>query len=218
MKYKGIIFDLDGTLVDTLEDICYYINLVLEKYGYPLFPLENITSILGMGLKSALKLALPEGVGDDDEYLTRLTDELIAAYDAEPVVKTAPYKGILPLLDELEKLNIPMGIFSNKAHDVTLKVVDNIFGLSRFAYVLGSMENRPRKPAPDGAFIVADKLGVARDEILYVGDTELDHKTALAAGLSDVSVLWGFRTKEQLEAVGAVTFITDPAEILAYFR
>lgn len=218
MKYKGIIFDLDGTLVDTLEDICGYINLILERYGYPLFPFEKITSILGMGLKSALKLALPEGVGDDDAYLTKLTDELIVEYDASPVVKTKPYRGIPELLDELEKMNIPMGIFSNKTHEVTLKVVDRIFGLDRFKGVEGSVEGRPRKPAPEGAFAVMEKLGLSRDEILYVGDTEMDHKTALAAGFRDVSVLWGFRTREQLEAVGAENFITDPAEILAYFR
>ncbi|MBQ3713919.1 MAG: HAD family hydrolase [Spirochaetia bacterium] len=217
MGYRGILFDLDGTLLDTLADIGFYINRTLLRYGYPLFPVDKVNTIVGWGLKKALYKALPAGVGDDDPYLSRLTAELIADYNSNPVIKTAPYPGIIQLLDNLKSRGIVLGIFSNKSHPVTLQVVDKTMGLKRFAAVLGSDAGFPRKPAPEGANEVIRRMGLPKSDILYIGDTIMDHQTALGAGLDDMTVTWGFRTREELAGQGITRFIESPEEILQYF-
>ena len=217
MGYRGILFDLDGTLLDTLADIGFYINRTLSRYGYPLFPLDKVNTIVGWGLKKALYKALPAGVGDDDAYLSKMTKELIADYNSNPVIKTRPYPGIIKLLDELKRRGIVLGIFSNKSHPVTLQVVDKTMGLSRFAAVLGSDAGFPRKPEPDGANEVIRRMGLPKSEILYIGDTIMDHETATRAGLDDITVTWGFRSRKQLEEQGVTQFVESPDEILQYF-
>ncbi len=217
MGFRGILFDLDGTLLNTLADIGFYINRTLARYGYPLFPVDKVSSIVGWGLKKALYKALPAGVGDEDEYLSRMTKELIADYNSDPVIKTVPYPGIIQLLDELERRGIVMGIFSNKSHPVTLQVVDKTLGLSRFAAVLGSDAGFPRKPDPAGAKEVLNRMRLSKEEVLYVGDTIMDHETAAGAGLYDITVTWGFRSKAQLMEQGITRFIDHPDEILRYF-
>lgn len=216
MRYRGILFDLDGTLLDTLADIGFYLNRTLSRYGYPLFPLDKVNTIVGWGLKKALYKALPEGV-EDDLLLSKLTKELIADYNSNPVIKTSPYPGIIELLDELKRRGIVLGIFSNKSHPVTLQVVDKTMGLSRFAAVLGSDAGFPRKPAPEGALEVIRRMGLPKSDILYIGDTIMDHETAVGAGLDDITVTWGFRTRKQLEEQGITRFIDTVDEILKYF-
>ena len=217
MGYRGILFDLDGTLLDTLADIGFYINRTLSRYGYPLFPLDKVNTIVGWGLKKALYKALPEGVGDDDACLSKMTKELIDDYNSNPVIKTRPYPGIIKLLDELKRRGIVLGIFSNKSHPVTLQVVDKTMGLSRFASVLGSDAGFPRKPEPDGANEVIRRMGLPKSDILYIGDTIMDHETATRAGLDDITVTWGFRSRKQLEEQGVTRFVESPDEILQYF-
>ena len=217
MGYRGILFDLDGTLLDTLADIGFYINRTLSRYGYPLFPLDKVNTIVGWGLNKALYKALPAGVGDDDACLSKMTKELIADYNSNPVIKTRPYPGIIKLLDELKRRGIVLGIFSNKSHPVTLQVVDKTMGLSRFAAVLGSDAGFPRKPEPDGANEVIRRMGLPKSEILYIGDTIMDHETAQNAGLYDITVTWGFRTRKQLEEQGITRFVESVDEILKYF-
>lgn len=216
MGYRGILFDLDGTLLDTLADIGFYINRTLSRYGYPLFPLDKVSTIVGWGLKRALYKALPAGVGDDDAYLSKMTKELIADYNSHPVIKTVPYPGIIDLLDELARRKVVLGIFSNKSHPVTLQVVDKTLGLSRFAAVLGSDAGFPRKPEPDGANEVIRRMGLPKSDILYIGDTIMDHETATRAGLDDITVTWGFRTRKQLEEQGITRFVESADEILQY--
>ena len=216
MSYKLAIFDLDGTLLDTLADIGHYINRTLSRYGYPLFPVDKVNTIVGWGLKRALYKALPAGVGDDDAYLSKMTKELIADYNSDPVIKTVPYPGIIDLLDELARRKVVLGIFSNKSHPVTLQVVDKTMGLSRFAAVLGSDAGFPRKPEPDGADEVIRRMGLPKSDILYIGDTIMDHETAARAGLDDITVTWGFRSRKQLEEQGITRFVESADEILQY--
>ena len=217
MSYKLAIFDLDGTLLDTLADIGFYINRTLSRYGYPPFPMDKVNTVVGWGLKMALYKALPAGVGDDDAYLSKMTKELIADYNSDPVIKTVPYPGIIDLLDELARRKVVLGIFSNKSHPVTLQVVDKTMGLSRFAAVLGSDAGFPRKPEPDGADEVIRRMGLPKSDILYIGDTIMDHETAARAGLDDITVTWGFRTRKQLEEQGVTRFVESVDEILKYF-
>ena len=217
MGYRGILFDLDGTLLNTLADIGFYINRILARYEYPPFPMDKVNTVVGWGLKVALYKILPEDVREDDAYLSKMTKELIADYNSNPVIKTAPYPGIIDLLDELKKLGIVLGIFSNKSHPVTLQVVDKTMGLSRFAAVLGSDAGFPRKPDPAGAHEVIRRMGLPEKDILYIGDTMLDPETALGAGLDDITVTWGFRARKQLEEQGITRFVETPGEILQYF-
>ena len=217
VRYRGILFDLDGTLLDTLADIGFYLNRTLSRYGYPLFPLDKVHSVVGWGLRTALYKILPAEIREDDLLLSKLTKELIADYNSNPVIKTAPYPGIIELLDELKRRGIVLGIFSNKSHPVTLQVVDKTMGLSRFAAVLGSDAGFPRKPAPEGALEVIRRMGLPKSDILYIGDTIMDHETAVGAGLDDITVTWGFRTRKQLEEQGITRFIDTVDEILKYF-
>ena len=217
MGYKGILFDLDGTLLNTLADIGFYINRILPRYGYPPFPMDKVNTVVGWGLKIALYKILPEDVREDDAYLSKMTKELIADYNSNPVIKTAPYPGIIGLLDELKKRGIVLGIFSNKSHPVTLQVVDKTMGLSRFAAVLGSDAGFPRKPDPAGANEVIRRMGLPKKDILYIGDTIMDHETAVGTGLDDITVTWGFRSRKQLEEQGITRFVETPDEILKYF-
>ena len=218
MGYRGILFDLDGTLLNTLADIGFYINRTLSRYGYPPFPMDKVNTVVGWGLKMALYKILPEDVREDDAYLSKMTKELIADYNSNPVIKTAPYPGIIKLLDALKERGIVLGIFSNKSHPVTLQVVDKTMGLSRFAAVLGSDAGFPRKPDPAGANEVIRRMGLPKKDILYIGDTLLDHQTAVGAGLDDITVAWGFRSRKQLEEQGITRFVETPAEILQYFE
>ena len=217
MGYRGILFDLDGTLLNTLADIGFYINRILARYEYPPFPMDKVNTVVGWGLKVALYKILPEDVREDDAYLSKMTKELIADYNSNPVIKTAPYPGIIKLLDALKERGIVLGIFSNKSHPVTLQVVDKTMGLSRFAAVLGSDAGFPRKPDPAGANEVVSRMGLPKKDILYIGDTLLDHQTAVGAGLDDITVTWGFRSRKQLEEQGITRFVETPDGILNYF-
>ena len=217
MGYRGILFDLDGTLLNTLDDIGFYINRTLSRYGYPPFPMDKVNTVVGWGLKVALYKVLPPEDRENDPYLSKMTRELIADYNADPVIKTVPYPGIIDLLDELARRNVVLGIFSNKSHPVTLQVVDKTMGLSRFAAVLGSDAGFPRKPEPDGADEVIRRMGLPKSEILYIGDTIMDHETAQNAGLDDITVTWGFRSRKQLEEQGITRFVESVHEILQYF-
>ena len=217
MKFDAVIFDLDGTLIDTQYDIWLYLNKVLENHDCPLVEYENVSRIVGWGLQDAVYKALPEDLKNDEKIVAEYADELITAYADNPVVKSAFYPGIEDLLKKLDEKGIKMGVFSNKAHPVTSKIADILFKGNYFANVRGAVEGTPKKPAPDGAYHVAEALQVSRDKILYVGDSDVDHKTASNAGFYSVSVLWGYRSRQQLEEAGAVDFIEKPEELLKYF-
>ncbi len=217
MKFEAVIFDLDGTLADTQYDIWFYLNKVLETHNCPLVDYKNVSKIVGWGLQDAVYKALPLELKDNKKLVLDYADELIKEYAKDPVIKSALYPGIEELLIELESKDLKMGIFSNKAHPVTVKIADILFKGKFFSNVRGAVEGIPKKPSPEGAYHIADALGVGRDKILYVGDSDVDHKTALNAGFYSVSVLWGYRSRQQLEEAGALNFIEKPKELLRYF-
>ena len=217
MKFDAVIFDLDGTLIDTQYDIWLYLNKVLEAHNCPLVDYENVSRIVGWGLQDAVYKALPEELRNNEDLIEEYAAELIKAYAEEPVVKSAFYPGVEEILKQLKEKGIKMGVFSNKAHPVTARIADILFKGNYFENVRGAVEGTPKKPSPEGAFLVAEALGVSdRSRILYVGDSDVDHKTAYNAGFFSVSVLWGYRSKEQLEAAGAVNIIEKPEELLKY--
>ena len=196
MKDIAIIWDLDGTLLDTLEDLCDATNHILRSYGLPGRSLKEIRSFVGNGARNQMRLALP-GKKDDPDL-----EEVLSAYQtyyaAHCQNKTKPYDGILTVLEELGK-TYPMAVVSNKPDKAVKTLAQQYFpGL----YAVGEHPGCPRKPAPDMVYQAMAALGVNR--CIYVGDSEVDAATAKAAGVPCLSVLWGFRDREELETAGAV--------------
>ncbi len=208
MKY-GILFDLDGTLLDTLEDLTIGVNHGLAQFGLPTRTAKEIRSFLGNGARQLVALSMP-GLPTDPPV-----DEVLAAYRAyykdHTVDHTKPYEGILEALKELE--GIPMAVVSNKPDRETVSLCAAFFPgiLAR-----GERPECPRKPAPDMLYAVMKDLGV--DTCIYVGDSDVDVRTAQAAGVKCLSVLWGFRDEKDIRAAGATHFCQDPKDMAAILR
>ena len=198
----AVIFDLDGTLLDTLEDLADATNAALTAFGYPRRSLEEVRRFVGNGAARLLELAVPEGA-DSTPVLTWFKDY----YDAHCRIKTAPYPGILDALSQIGK-EYPIAIVSNKP-DTAVKALCADYFPGIFA--MGEHPGCPRKPAADMVFQAMDAIGAK--ECIYVGDSEVDVATAKNAGVPCLSVLWGFRDREVLEEVGAAHFCTSPAEL-----
>ncbi|MDX9800336.1 MAG: HAD family hydrolase [Spirochaetia bacterium] len=212
MKYKAVIFDLDGTLIETANDIGFYINLILKRHSFPEISLDNVSSIVGWGLKSAMEKALA-GAEPDSGKIEKYTNELIEEYALNPVIDTYIYDGINELLDIVNKKGLKSAVYSNKAHPVTVRIVDILFPSGQFEIVRGAVEGFPKKPNPDGALLIANSLGCKPQEILYIGDSDVDCLTAKNGGFDFVAALWGYRSKEQLEKAGAARFASKPSAL-----
>lgn len=198
----GILWDLDGTLLDTLEDLADSVNHALEQFGYPRRSLEEIRRFVGNGARRLIALAVPEGEDPEPVF-----EAFHTYYDAHCRIKTRPYDGILEALDILGR-KYPMAVVSNKPDSAVKTLCADYFpGL----YARGERPDCPRKPAPDMVKQTMDALGI--DTCVYVGDSEVDVQTARNAGVPCLSVLWGFRDREEIEAVGGNRFCTDPAEL-----
>lgn len=211
-KYQAILFDLDGTLLDTLEDLADSVNAILKKYGFPLRGREEIRRFLGNGSERLMKEALPEGISERD--FTKYLGEYQAYYKAHMEDKTAPYEGVLPLLEELRKAGLKIGVVSNK-FDLAVKGLCEKYFLG---YIDGAAGEREadgirRKPAPDMVLTAAKRLGVDVQDCLYVGDSEVDILTARNAGMDCVSVTWGFRDEEFLRKAGAAHLVHRTEEL-----
>ena len=214
-RYQAVLFDLDGTLLDTLEDLTDSVNTILGKYGFPLRDKKEIRRFLGNGSERLMKEALPEGISEADfvKYLW----EYQAYYKAHMEEKTAPYEGILPLLEELRKAGLKIGVVSNKFDLAVKGLCEKYFP----GYIDGAAGEREadgirRKPAPDMVLTAAERLGVSVRDCLYVGDSEVDILTAKNAGMDCVSVTWGFRDEDFLRKAGAA-YLVHTAEELKNF-
>jgi phosphoglycolate phosphatase len=221
VAWSAVIFDLDGTLLDTLADLADSMNSVLEALGYPTHPVDAYRNFVGDGVTNLVKRALPpewhERAHGEHGFLEKCVDSMREAYELRWAIKTAPYAGIPELLRELGLRGIRMAVLSNKPHDFTAKIVAHFLGSVRFGAVLGAREGVPRKPDPAGVRDALRMLGVPDEETLYVGDSSTDMDTARNAGLISVGVLWGFRTEEELLEHGAHHLVAKPRELLRYF-
>ncbi len=213
MKYKSIIFDLDGTLLDTIEDLADAANKTLGILGFPSHPVEKYNYFIGGGVKKLMERALPEGKRDA-ETLQKAVEIQQKTYAEHWNKKTKPYLGILELLAEVKQRRITMSILSNKPDDFTKLCVSELLPINFFEIVRGGMEGIPLKPDPASALDISEKLKISPRETIYVGDTDVDIKTALGAGMFAVGVLWGFRQKEELLQAGANKIISSPEELL----
>ena len=221
-EYDTILFDLDGTLMNTLEDIRASVNVALAGHGYPERSLEEIRHFVGNGNRVLMDRAVPDKVREDlntGKLPESLREELFcdfkAHYDIHCNDKTGPYEGIVELLRECKRRGLKMGIASNKVRSAVEKLNDIYFdGLIDAA--AGVTESIPTKPDPAMVTEVLERLGSDREHTLYVGDSQVDVATARNAGLDMVTVLWGFRDRKELTEAGATTFIEKPMELLAY--
>ena len=210
---KACIFDLDGTLADTLESMAYVTNEIMQKYGLKTLPTDNFRYYSGEGADMLMQRALKDA-GDKElihyEEGRRLYREMFAA---DPMYKVVPYEGMPETLKELKKRGIRLAVCSNKPHPAAVKVIAQLYG-DDFDMVLGQSDAIRRKPAPDGPLMIAGKFGVRPEECMYVGDTSTDMKTGKAAGMFTVGALWGFRDREELNANGADLVAEHPTDMV----
>lgn len=211
--YKAVIFDLDGTLINSLQDIADSMNRVLTAKGFPTHDYESYRYFVGRGLRNLVGQTLSEEQRSD-ENISGLYADLLKDYGKNCLQKTALYNGIPELLDVLKEKSLKLAILSNKADNFTKKIAGELMSQWPFAEILGSKDGLPRKPDPTGALMVSKTLGVSPEEVLYVGDTSVDMKTAIAAGMFPVGVAWGFRTRKELLENGARAIIDKPEELL----
>lgn len=210
MSYSAAIFDLDGTLLNTLEDLCDAVNHVLEKFGYPLLTLEETKYTVGGGIHNLVNRTLPEGTTQEEKEA--FLAEYRPYYASHSMIKTAPFPGIREMLAALHEAGIRCAVVSNKPHEITYPQIQNIFP-GDFEVVVGARDGLPTKPAPDLVNLVLDELGVRADECIYVGDSDTDVETARNCGIPCIACTWGLRTVEELTAAGATVFVDTPEEL-----
>lgn len=213
-NFKAVIFDLDGTLLNTLEDLADSLNQVLAEEGLPTHSCQEYRFMVGNGLETLLVRALPAGLRVP-AHVRPFYKKFIALYRERQVDKTRPYPGIDELLKALLDKGIHLAVLSNKSHPNTLAVVDHFFP-DIFEAVLGLRPEVPAKPDPAGALEIIQTLAVGPAETLYVGDSDVDMETAVAAGLYPLGVSWGYRLRAELEAAGARAIIDEPLDLLRF--
>jgi phosphoglycolate phosphatase len=215
MTHRAVIFDLDGTLLDTVEDLGDSMNAALVSLGYPTHSYAKYKYFVGDGFTTFSERAVPAQVRGDAAVVAECEARARREYSQGWNRKTHLYDGVADLLDELASRGILMAICSNKPHPAVLDVVGHYLGRWTFAAVVGSQPPMPKKPDPAVVHGILEGLGLERSQCLYVGDTNTDMETALRAGILAVGVLWGFRTKEELLESGAQVLVARPGEILA---
>ncbi|MFH1217494.1 MAG: HAD family hydrolase [Pseudomonadota bacterium] len=214
---KAIIFDLDGTLLDTLDDLADCMNRVLIRNQFPTHPVARYRYFVGDGIEKLISRTLPQDTQDKD-LITKLVKEMMEEYGNHWQDRTRPYDGIEDMLSSLTERGLSLNILSNKPDAMTRLVVATFFPSHQFDYVAGAREDIPKKPDPAGAIAIAAKLRLTGKEILYLGDTATDMKTAVNAGMNALGALWGFRTAEELKANGACALLAEPGEILHFIQ
>lgn len=212
--YKAAIFDLDGTLIDSLQDLWLSVNHALGQMGFPKRSIDEVRQFVGNGVGKLVQRAVPEGT---EEALTEQCLQLFKQHYVEHCREhTAPYEGIIPLLRALRRQGIRTAIVSNKLQSGVTELADEHFqGLIDVA--IGEREGIRRKPAPDMVDLAVRQLGMEKADCLYMGDSDVDVQTAVNAGLDCVAVLWGFRSRDVLLRAGATQFVGHPAELLEFF-
>lgn len=210
--FRAAIFDMDGTLTDTLADLHYSMNQTLEHYNLPSLTFEQVKLFVGNGARKFLQRSLPADKAADEKFFEDAFKFYNDCYISNSTREVKPYDGIMEMLTALESKKIPLGICTNKQHAAALDITEKILSPIKFVYVSGDEPNQPRKPDPTRALACAKKMGVAPDEVAYFGDTSVDIDTAINAGFLPVGVSWGFRPRSEL--ANAKIIVDHPREIL----
>ena len=212
MKFKAVIFDLDGTLVNSLEDIADAMNNVLQNLGYPTHSYDDYQYFIGSGLRNLVRQSLPT-LHNDKKNIDSCYDLMIEEYQDNCTLKTASYKGIIELLDHLISQNIKLAVFSNKSDALTKKITTALFP-NYFDPIVGLSIESLKKPNPSEALEISKKLGLKTNEIIFVGDSGIDMQTATNANMFAVGVAWGYRPEAELIANGAKQVLSHPLELI----
>lgn len=214
MQYKAVIFDLDGTLIDSLEDLADSVNLMLESYGFPTHEVEKYRYFVGNGSMKLIERTLPKEQAASAEFVEEALAKYKAIYKEHLLRKTHPYQGVQELLADLKKRRIPLAVCTNKHNDAALTIVKMLFGQNTFDEVIGGRIGHPKKPDPSVPLEIAAALGAKPEEVAYLGDTSVDMETAVRAGFLPIGVLWGFRPEKELIESGAKVLLKKPSELL----
>lgn len=213
--YRAIIFDLDGTLINSLEDLADAANYGLGIMGIKSHPVESFKTFVGNGTIKLCERALA-GVTDDSSYVNRLHTLFSDYYNAHCTDKTRPYQGVTELLDKLKQNNMLIAVASNKPDEFSKHIVKKIFGENIFSVIMGKSPLRDTKPSPDIIFEILKNLGVSRNEAIMAGDSDVDILTARNAGIASIGCTWGFRTSQELIDAGAANIADKPEDILKF--
>ena len=213
---KAVIFDLDGTLADTIASITYCGNLALSRFGLSSFGEEDYKHFVGDGAAMLIRRALLAAGDERLEHFDEVYEAYLEIFAKDCMYQVKPYEGICALLEELKRLSVRIAVLSNKPHAQTLDVVERLFGPGTFDMVQGQMEGIPKKPSPKGALHIAAAFSAEPWECLYAGDTNTDMQTGNAAGMFTVGVLWGFRDEKELLDNHAMALLRHPLEMLPY--
>ena len=214
MKYRAVIFDLDGTLRDTLDDLHAMVNHTMDAFGFPRRTREEVRCFVGNGVDKLIELSVPNGLNNPLYHVA--IKECRTYYAANSEGKfTKPYDGILELIEKLNESGIKVAVVSNKIHPATVKLCKKHFPTIEHAYGEREAEGIRRKPHPDMVYYAAERLGVELSECVYVGDSEVDVITSKNAGVDCISVLWGFRDRDMMKEYGATLFAENTDELFA---
>lgn len=208
--YKGIIFDLDGTLINSLEDLTDALNQVMKHYDQPLKTYEEGKRLIGRGLRNLVIRALGEPINQDETTIDEALALMRKEYAKRYVYKTEPYEGIRDLLRYLHVHRIPFAVCTNKPDAAAKEIVSTLFEDDQFVAVVGQNEGKPRKPDPTQVFEVAEKMGLKPSECIYMGDSMVDYETAINAGMLPVLCTWGFEEIDKLMACDDAIWIKNP--------
>lgn len=211
MKFEAAVFDLDGTLLNSLEDLADCMNLALTSQGFPAHPVAAYKFFVGDGMDILARRVLP-AAAVNEERINECVLRMRANYETRWKAKSKPYDGIPELLDGLVARGVKIAVLSNKPDDFTKLIVRELFGQWSWAVVFGSRAGVPKKPDPAGALELAKELSVAPDQSIYFGDTNTDMRTARAAGMFAVGCAWGFRPASELTEAGAQALIDHPSQ------
>ncbi|MCC8167081.1 MAG: HAD family hydrolase [Planctomycetes bacterium] len=215
--FEAVIFDLDGTLLDTLEDLGDSVNIVLEEAGFPTHRYDAYKKIIGKGFRDLMTRSLPEEARSKETVDARLA-RFLAVYEQRYQNRTVPYPGIEKLLAALRDKGVPMAVNSNKRDDYSNNLITKLFPDISFVGVYGERSDFPKKPDPSAALALAAAMGVKPDRIIYIGDSKTDMQTGRNAGMGAGGVLWGFRDEAELVANGADVIFRKPEEIADVFH
>lgn len=214
-KITAVIFDLDGTLADTLEDLADSVNAALSKNDFPTHTIDYVRASVGSGTRELIRKSLPANT--DDATIDKVTADYLVIYHENFLVKTHMYDRMLEVLDYFKSLGLVMGVVSNKPYDLTNAIADKLFP-GYFKTVFGMNKDFPRKPDPASTLYVAGLLGAEPANCLFIGDSEVDYKTGVNAGMPVFSATWGFRDEEELRQAGARILIHKPIDMIEAFK
>lgn len=213
---KAVIFDLDGTLSDSIHSIKYSCDKALEAFGYGPFTVEAYKYFVGDGAANLVKRALTAAGDSGLAHFQEAYGAYREIFRENCMYRVRPYEGIPELLAALKEQEVKTAVLSNKPHEETVNVIETLFGKGFFDMIQGQQENLEIKPSPQGVFRIQEKLGLSLSDILYLGDTATDMKTGKSAGVFTVGALWGFRDRKELEENGADALVDYPLELLRY--